>query len=99
MTPKEFIAFLAPALRKVRTTRQLAMLGALAESRETIDFAVVAACLKLSKPALSRGLDRLEAAGLIARVRQNRASLDGGRRLLVAITKDGRELLAKMGVS
>jgi DNA-binding MarR family transcriptional regulator len=100
MTIHDFLTFLRPTLSlEVCTTRQLAMLGLLAEAAEPMDFGAVAKNLQLSKPALSRGLDTLERNGFVGRTREVEACREDRRRLFVVITKSGRDFLEKMGVS
>jgi DNA-binding MarR family transcriptional regulator len=74
------------------TTRQLATLLLLHMADRQLSFPNVCADLAISKPALTRSLDRLTTLGFVERSRS-----DGDRRkTFVAITKRGRALVRQL---
>jgi DNA-binding MarR family transcriptional regulator len=72
------------------TGPQLACLRQLARTRETATTQLAEA-VSLSAATVTGILDRLEQAGLVARLRQQ----DDKRRVLVALTTDGRDALRR----
>lgn len=75
------------------TLRQLAVLMRLAETKEPLSVRNLAGPLSISKPAITRAIDRLGDLGLAER--RNATGLD--RRLVeLRITAQGRGYLAKL---
>lgn len=72
------------------TMRQMSVLHVVA-ANPGVSVGPIAATLDLQKPAVTRAIDKLAAQGLVTR-----ATARGDRRqIAVAITAEGRELLAK----
>ncbi len=74
------------------TTRQLALLLHVALVRQSHTVRGLAQALQISKPAVTRALDRLGAAGYLVRQRD---PLDR-RSVLVSLTPDGRAFLGEL---
>jgi DNA-binding MarR family transcriptional regulator len=101
MTSEDFLNIMRPTFDLgMFTNRQMGLLSLCATLDEPIQVTHAAQQLQISKPALSRGIDRLSRAGLVKRKR-NRDEGDGEdlRKTFIHITPEGRKLLAKMGVA
>jgi DNA-binding MarR family transcriptional regulator len=101
MTSEEFLNMMRPTFHLgMFTNRQMGLLSLCASLDEPIQVTQAALRLKISKPALSRGIDRLSRAGLVKRKRNcDEGDAEDLRKTFVQITPEGRSLLAKMGVA
>lgn len=103
MNPSDFLTLMRMTIpHGVFTNRQLALLGLCAEAGDFLDFTSTAYNLRVSKPALSRGIDALEYKGFLQR--QKKAfSVDGKkldfRKTFIAITPQGTAFLQSLGVA
>jgi DNA-binding MarR family transcriptional regulator len=77
------------------TTRQFAMLLLLHTADRELSFLNLCANLDMSKPAVSRSLDRLSILHFIER----RRSHDDRRRTFVSLTEKGRALIERVEAS
>lgn len=75
------------------TVRQAGVLCALAEADGQVDFGEVSRRLCITKPCLSRAMDKLVAEGMANRI----SSSDDRRRVLLSISSDGRKFVRKLG--